>query len=70
VKQQQQQQQQTLEIKLDEAARELNVEKRRVYDVVNVLESIEAVHKRGMSLYIWNGLDNLSTSFVNLRVSN
>ena len=58
-----------LEIKLEEAAKELDVEKRRVYDIVNVLESMEVMQKRGVSLYTWNGFDQLSASFSALRVS-
>lgn len=40
---------------VDEAAIQLGVERRRIYDVVNILESVELVLKKGKNTYTWLG---------------
>lgn len=50
------------QINLDSRAAELGVERRRVYDIVNILESINMVNKRGKNLYIWYGTQQLHQS--------
>jgi hypothetical protein len=57
-----------LDFQLDQATTELGVEKRRIYDIVNVLESINVVKKRAVSLFTWNGFDHLPETLKQLRL--
>ena len=54
-------------IVVDEAAVQLGVERRRIYDVVNILESICLVSKRHKNTYSWMGMEKLETVFGRLQ---
>ncbi|PAV72006.1 hypothetical protein WR25_02290 [Diploscapter pachys] len=50
---------QTREVHLETVARKMNVEKRRIYDIVNVMEALDAMSKTNKSYYKWHGLEGL-----------
>ena len=47
-------------IDLNDAAAQLNVQKRRIYDITNVLEGIGLIEKRSKNIIAWKGASDLS----------
>lgn len=52
---------------LDQAASDLGVERRRIYDVVNILEALEVVSRKEKNWYHWHGLECLPDTMQYLR---
>ena len=46
-----------VEIHLNEYSKKLNVERRRIYDIVNILEGFDIFKKKVKNIYVWKGLD-------------
>lgn len=44
------------------------MEKRRIYDIVNVMEALDAMSKQNKSYYAWHGLNNLPKLMHDLQV--
>jgi transcription factor E2F7/8 len=55
------------EIVIDQLATELSVERRRIYDVVNILEALQLVKKKAKNTYIWMGMDHMTQYFAILQ---
>ena len=55
------------EIIIDQLAAELAVERRRIYDVVNILEALQVVVKMGKNTYHWMGREHLVRQFALLQ---
>jgi len=56
-----------LEVQLDDTAKQLNTERRRIYDIVNVFEAVQIMSKVGKNVYNWHGRTYLIHSLAWLR---
>ncbi|KAG6395994.1 hypothetical protein SASPL_142128 [Salvia splendens] len=57
-------------IGLDASALQLGVERRRIYDIVNILEGIGVLQKKEKNQYTWKGYAAVSGALEVLKVSN
>lgn len=55
------------EISLDVTAKALGTEKRRIYDIINVLESLKMASKAGKNRYLWHGQTYLPGTLARLK---
>ncbi|KAI6242599.1 hypothetical protein M3Y99_00164000 [Aphelenchoides fujianensis] len=55
------------DIHLETVAKHMSTEKRRIYDIVNVMEALEAMSKTNKSFYRWNTLATLPQLMHNLK---
>ena len=57
------------EVSLDSVTDRLGVERRRIYDIINILESLGVVFRRGKNHYYWIGLVAISRTITNVSFS-
>jgi hypothetical protein len=50
-----------LEIYLNEFSMNLNIERRRIYDIINILEALDIVVKKSKNVYIWKNVSLFTT---------
>ena len=56
-------------IRLNDFAQDLGVERRRIYDIINVLEGFDVIWKRGKNLYQWRGLLGFEENLCRLEAA-
>ena len=55
------------EIHLDRVATKLGVERRRIYDCVNIMESVLIVRRHKKNVYVWDGFEKLGATLLEMQ---
>lgn len=56
------------EVSLDSVTQRLGVERRRIYDIINILESLGVVFRKGKNHYFWIGLVAIKRKILQVRI--
>ena len=54
-------------LSIDQTASKLGVERRRIYDIINILEALDVVTKKGKNMYWWHGLGKIQETFMKMQ---
>lgn len=54
---------------LESMSKKLGTNRRRIYDIINVLEALEMIVKQSKNWYTWLGQENLLVTLAKMKVS-